>query len=357
MDPRGCPDPLWVTDNAFELHLNQPCQSPLLGWILTFTFLTSIKTYVVIGIWRVWFFQRRQELRKKTSVRRYPIVPTLTTATVLCYYLLLVLVATNTVNAYNGGAFAIYSVMCFLWGIYTLLFIRKYVRAGKRLIPLALAHRPPILVSSGADKSASIETKIRMLNTFDLPLRILLGSQVFALIVTLITGGILFPSQPDQRVFMRISFGFIGSFGVLLAFALIHQGERLIQATKYSLSLLGEEQRRSEDASKAFSVIRLLRLGQVVWFVTGGFMGTVHMVIAADALSPYWYIIFLMLTMETIASSFSFFSSRPKGWKGSDQPLSSPSPLAPKRPVGANPPQVANDLGPDKKQTMMAIKL
>ena len=310
MDPSSCSNSHFVTDNAFLQHPFNLCETPIIGFVVPLAALCILKIVINITAWKLYYVRQRIRRLKK---RRIPLVPILGALVAIGYMLLLVLVSVNVAHAGNGGATALYALMSVFWGLACLLLVRKLIGFGRRLIPLATFNQPIIptdTTSSGSlDKVENIETKLKLLNTFDFALRALFTLQLLILAATLIVGCIVNLADAPNPVWPRVVFGLVGSFAVLLVITLLYHLERLCQASYFFMTILSSHQGDGMDKLK--KNIQIMRVSQVIWLGTGMFMIIPHLLIAAGILPLHWYVVILMLMIESIASTFAFCSSKP----------------------------------------------
>jgi hypothetical protein len=344
MDQTGCSSS-FATDNWIVQHPLSPCQVPLAAFIVVLALLTFVKAYVVVRVWIFWLKRRadmRKGARKAAFMNRYPVVPTLLTTVVFTYALQLILVATNSVNAYNGGGTVLYAIAAFFWGGYCLFHVKKYVSLGRKLIPLALVQGPPsgnVNSSSSNDKSAveieghqhaisqSAEKTLSLLNTFDRGLQILVGLMGLSLILMLVIAFIPGLIYPGDDLWPRFVFGLVGAFALFLEITLIYHLERLVNATKICMESIGAS--NGANTIKLKHAIKIMRTSQLVWFISGNITSLIHLLVACKVIDLSWIFVLCVLGIETTASTFAYFATRSRAKKSSTKTESSTGKDAP----------------------------
>jgi hypothetical protein len=327
MDAAGCTSLLFATDNVFVSHPGDVCKTPTLAFIFVFVALVICKFFVNGMAWRLWFARQKAGARLREFRNRLPIVPVLSAILCCLYLLLFLLTVTNVANASNGGATALYSIMFSIWGVSGLLLVKKLVRLGRRLIPLARS--PSVLLQVQSMSSTvppeAFENRLRLLDTFDSVMKVVVFIQLSLLLVASViacTIGLIDP----QGVWSRIVFGLIGCFGSMLFLLLHYHLERIVQAASFFLSSI-DTSRRNDEVTGIERLIRNMRMSQLLWFSTGTAMAIPHLLIAANILPPHWYIVVLMLSVETLASTYAFYTSKPRFKRRPDSPERERAPL------------------------------
>lgn len=256
----------------------------------------------------------RKSHKRKTGSRRLPIVPTLGSILVALYTLLLVAVALNIANFYNGGALAIYSIMAVLWGITCAFLVKKLIRLGRSMIPLAASNQSSLLSSSAStplvEKVETIEMKMRILGTFDPVLKVIVSLMGGILFGLLVFGTIVPLSLGQSEPWIQVTFGLIGVFNCLLAASLIYHLERLIQASQCFIALLVATM-RDNDVLRMTKSINMMRSSQLMWLFTGSMSSIPHLLVASGTIVFHFYVLLILLSMEATCAAFALYSTKP----------------------------------------------
>ena len=350
MDQTGCP-PWYATDNILIPHPQTPCTAPILGFIIPVVVVILFKTYVLRGVWTFWLSRRAEMRKSRAFMNRHPVVPVLLTTVNVLFVVFLVLVMTNVASASNGGAMLLFSITCFVWAGYCLFHVKKYVGLGRRLIPLAVAQVPgspaqsPSTSSAAVvnDSQASVETSrqvensLKILNTFDGSLLVLVALMVLSSsgsVIVMLIPGLMFP---QVEAWPRASFGLFGFFSLFLEWSLIYHLERLIRATKLIFNEAAKGQNESISSAKIIHAIKMMRISQAVWFFLGNTAFLVFLLGAIGVIDMGYILLVCLLVIETAASSFAYFATTIKAKTRKNQSSASSKDRgahAAKQPVG-----------------------
>ena len=277
-------------------------------WMFLLALVKSIQAVASLADWR-----KRYAKGLKNSGRK-PIVPILVAVQAVSEILYLCLTSTNVLNAGNGGAFAFYCWLYFVFCCYSFILIRQFINLGKRLIPIAKATTEELNSQKYEDLSRA--------NFF---LNLLMFSYVVNTILEVLFGVVvnlsLFPRR--YQSWLRIASYFqvrlyffidlhdrltpshvkwfqFASFCSMVFF----QFERLINAVKY-----GFEKPHKKEVVKA---IRKMRTTQVAlcFNILGGSILT--LLVATEAIQYTYIVNLLTITFESLGALCTFFLGKRK---------------------------------------------
>ena len=134
MDRENCTG-YQATDNLMFVSPDK-CAVNFVGFVIWMLLIATLKSAQAFGLFYDW--RKRYAKASKNSGRK-PVVPLLLAFQALGEFIYLCLTATNILNAKNGGAFALYCWLYFIFSCYSFILIRRFINLGKRLIPIAKA--------------------------------------------------------------------------------------------------------------------------------------------------------------------------------------------------------------------------
>jgi hypothetical protein len=317
MDTSGCP-PGWATDMWLVSHASQPCAVPVAAFFTVLLFYIVVKLLVLYPTWRFWLKRYRDMKKIKGPLaQRHPIVPSLVTALAMFYILIVSLVGANVASARNGGGTALYGVMSSVWGVYCLFHVKKYISLGRKLIPLAQArYRPDGTASSDGQShsstkketslSTAAETSLSVLSKADRPLQVMQVMMMLNVMVLFIISILPTLLYPAEERWPRAMLGLVGTYALCLYVSLMWHLERLVNATR----ICGQTVQSSQGTRKLQHAIKIMRVSQVVWFVTGNITFLSHLLAAVYVIDLSWILLLCMMLIETSTSVFAFLATR-----------------------------------------------
>ena len=294
-----------ATDNLMFISQDK-CTVNFIVYIVWMLLLALIKSIQAVASFVDW---RKRYAKVSKNSGRKPVVPILVAIQAVSEILYLCLTATNILNAENGGAFALYCWLYFVFCCYSFILIRQFINLGKRLIPIAKA-TPEELNSQKYDD----------LSRANFVLNLLMFSYVVNTILEVLFGVVvnlsLFPRS--YQTWLRIASYFqvrlyffidlhdrltsshvkwfqFASFCSMVFF----QFERLINAVKY-----GFEKPHKKEVVKA---IRKMRTTQVAlcFNILGGSILT--LLVATEAIQYTYIVNLLTITFESVGAVSTFF--------------------------------------------------
>jgi hypothetical protein len=134
----GCP-PGWATDEIM-FYGNPPasCDMSVGAWIFLALFAIVIKFITALGHSYLWMKRKEfMQTSKNHAVQglRFPLVPILTWLLLVVFVLMFVLTSLNLVNVKNNGAAFLFGVGWLIYGIFSNVFLVKFIGLGHRMLP------------------------------------------------------------------------------------------------------------------------------------------------------------------------------------------------------------------------------
>jgi len=311
MNTTGCPpglatDETFIYYSAFFEELNslispsQPsvasCGSSLAAFDGVFATLLVIRFMFTVLVWNDWWIKRAGFLKKNNTnanqrriwQHRIPVIPLTLTLVLLLWVMLVLLMRYNVTNAGNGGTFFMCILMFFGYVASSIIYQRRIIRLGKRIIPLSRL-RLDALGTSGSEKS-----RFDLLATFDWALITLIVIQLLSGLVFLAFGvvGLVFPGTP---LYVKLGCGISTVYTVCSTVALVYQLDRVYRCVRDS----------EMDPETKLTVRKKFRSQQVhfLLFVTTHF--TVNMLFVVGVIPFAWYTVAFWLAVEISVSSLS----------------------------------------------------
>ena len=295
MNPANC-SVLFRSDNIL-LYEAPPdlCEIP----VLAYAFLTSILIVGRISVaamsWRIWrakYLKRSQTGNRFPQQRnRLPIQPSLYTSSCVIQLLFFILAGLDVISSRNGTTGVLYWIWSVIIAIQCLLYLRKIVHLGIRIVPLTKAHVQ--ISNSSSDKGTffSREKDEKVISKFDLILKVnvvLIGICILTSMVGfVILAAIVFPGRLWGA---RIGFGSQACFLLLWDVSIAYQFERCILAVKSTMKRDEEQNMINREKQKTLfqNTLRVMRLQQfmIICFVTP--IATVYTLHAANVVPFTW---------------------------------------------------------------------
>jgi len=302
MNPEGCLPGL-VTDETFRLNFSPACSISLNEYDIAISVVLVIRFVTAVLSWHDWFEKKRRyagsvkkgggNMRERRRwEHRFPIVPSTAILLLICWILVFVLVRFNLSNGKNGLTMFFWTLAFNFFAVYSLLFQKKIVRLGKRVIPLSQTKLEALGASSNVDE----------LQSFDLILRIIFLVELICVAVQTICGFVLTFALPNQFICLQVAFACEGIYMGSLTTALMYQMCRVISCVQQSTIL---------NSTKS-NVVRKIRSQQIHFFLTGGSGTVINLLLAAAVIPAVWYILLYWIILEALVSSFAvveFFGS------------------------------------------------
>jgi len=309
MNTQGCPVG-FATDDTFLPALTPgSCEVDLNVYDGVMSSLLILRVLFGVLVWYDWWARKQARVKKASRVQdkrhwenRFPFIPTLSSAVIVVQLLMILLVRFDQSNAGNGVTFMFWTLGFLAFGIYSLIFQRRIIRLGKRVIPMARANLEELdKIPTGADQKGANNTSFESkrnwddLASFDQIQVAILVVQFLSQVVQLLCGLVLGLVFPGAFVWLQVAFISESVYIFGNVFSLIYQLERVFGCVLDS---------QMDDATK--DTIRKKFRSQQLHFSLIGTAGIAVGVLLTTGVFPArWYMMVLWLAIEGSVASLA----------------------------------------------------
>jgi len=305
MNTQGCPVG-FATDETFLPALTPgSCEVDLNVYDGVMFSLLIFRALFGILVWYDWWARKQASIKRAMGVQdkrrweqRLPFIPVVSTLLVIVWFLVILLVRFDQINASNGVTLLFWTVAFAGYGIYSIVFQRKVIRLGKRVIPLARAKLDDMTAEGGTNNSGSPDNKNNKwddLASFDQVQVAILLMQFISQFVQLLCGlvlGLIFPG-----VFVWLQVAYVSEAVYILGnvFSLMYQLQRVYQCVVES---------HMDNATKG-AIRKKFRSQQSHFIVIGCSGMTVNLLLTAAVFPSRWYTLIYWMLIEISVSSLA----------------------------------------------------
>jgi len=259
-------------------------------------------------VWQEWRARKRTFTKRTADVQdkrrwehRVPFIPVLSSAMVVTWLLVVLLVRFNQSNAHNGVTLLLWTIAFNGYAIYSMLFQRRVIRLGKKIIPLARAKLDDMTKQSVGNNSpqqpgsSKTISKWDELASFDSVQVAIVCLQLCCVALQFLCGIVLGLIFPGSFLWLQVAYASEGIYIGGSVISLIYQLERVYRCVVES---------QMDDKTKG--VVRKKFRSQQLHFLLIGCAGVaVNVILTIGVFPSRWYTLVYWIVIESSVSSLS----------------------------------------------------